>query len=107
MSINGNGQGNPQAMNNYLGLNLLASSLDDGTLSNNIMMPTHKYNRRTLLMMQNLHNNYLYSNHSGILFTMQRGWNSGYSAVGGVPDGFQNLTGLNAAAGMTADKGPS
>lgn len=38
---------------------------------------------------------------------MQRGWNSGYSAVGGVNDGFQNLTGLNAAAGMTVDKGPS
>jgi len=28
-------------------------------------------------MMQNLHNNYLYSNNTGILFTMQRGWNSG------------------------------
>ena len=29
-------------------------------------------------MMQNLHNNYLYSANSGILFTMQRGWNSNY-----------------------------
>lgn len=58
-------------------------------------------------MMQNLHNNYLYSNHSGILFTMQRGWNSGYSAVGGVNEGFQNLTGLNAAEGMAAENGPS
>lgn len=37
---------------------------------------------------------------------MQRGWNSGQSAVGCVNDGFQNLTGLNAAAGMTAEKGP-
>ena len=93
MSINGNVQGNPHATN------LLTTSLDDGTLSNNIMMPTHQYNRRTLLMMQNLHNNYLFSNHSGILFTMQRGWNSGYSGVG-------DLTGINAAAGLTVDKVP-
>jgi len=50
-------------------------------------------------MMQNLHNNYLFSNHSGILFTMQRGWNSGYSGVG-------DLTGINAAAGLTVDKVP-
>ena len=34
-------------------------------------------------MMQNLHNNYLYSNNSGILFTMQRGWNSGHGALSG------------------------
>lgn len=27
-------------------------------------------------MMQNLHNNYLYNANTGILFTMQRGWNS-------------------------------
>lgn len=43
-------------------------------------MPTHMYNRRTMLMMQNLHNNYLYSANSGILFTMQRGWNSGQAS---------------------------
>lgn len=45
------------------------------------MMPTHRYNRQTLLMMQNLHNNYLYSANTGILFTMQRGWNSGIGAI--------------------------
>jgi hypothetical protein len=44
-------------------------------------------------MMQNLHNNYLYSGNTGILFTMQRGWNSGQpnaSQTGG-----EVLTGMN------------
>ena len=43
-------------------------------LYSHIMMPTHQYNRRTLLMMQNLHNNYLYNANTGIIFT-RRGWN--------------------------------
>lgn len=89
-------------MNNYLGTNLLTTSLEDQTLNmhNNIMMPTHQYNRRTLLMMQNLHNNYLYSANSGILFTMQRGWNSGYSGDtagitnNGIGQSFNNLTNI-------------
>jgi hypothetical protein len=80
-----NGPLGQQNINNYLRTNFLTNSLDDGTLymQNQIMMPTHKYNRRTLLMMQNLHNNYLYSANSGILFTMQRGWNSGHGPPGG------------------------
>jgi hypothetical protein len=45
-----------------------------GPLYSHIMMPTHQYNRRTLLMMQNLHNNYLYNANTGIIFT-RRGWN--------------------------------
>ena len=44
-------------------------------LYNHIMMPTHQYNRRTLLMMQNLHNSYLYNAATGILFS-RRGYNS-------------------------------
>ena len=44
-------------------------------------------------MMQNLHNNYLYSHNTGILFTMQRGWNSGQSqSISTNPQiGFKNL----------------
>jgi hypothetical protein len=79
-SING---GHPNQIPNYLGTHLLTTSLDDGTLQmNNIMNPQNQYNRRTLLIMQNLHNNYLYSANTGILFTMQRGWNSGCSSNG-------------------------
>lgn len=59
-------------------------------------IPSH---RKTLLMMQNLHNNYLYSANSGILFTMQRGWNSEIedvkkpemSSLGGDPVNISNL----------------
>jgi hypothetical protein len=57
----------------------------DGTIRNlqsQIMQPTHQYNRRTLLLMQNLHNNYLYSANTGILFTMRRGCHSGM--IGGL-----------------------
>lgn len=71
----------PQQMPNGLGTNLFTHSLEDQSTMNlhqQIMMPTHQYNRRTLLMMQNLHNNYLYSANTGILFTMQRGYNSNY-----------------------------
>ena len=54
--------------------------------------------------MQNLHNNYLYSANSGILFTMQRGWNSGAGASSGahgvtngqigIGQSFKNLTNI-------------
>ena len=63
---------------NCLGTNLMTKSLDAGTVHmfNNLMNPTQF--RKTLLMMANLHNNYLHSVNSGTLFTMQRDWNSGY-----------------------------
>lgn len=56
---------------NYLGTNFLTASLDDGTLPmyNQLLLPSQQQKRRTLLMMQNLHNNYLYSANTGILFT--------------------------------------
>lgn len=49
----------------------MMTSFEDGTLPlyNHIMMPTNKYNRKTLLALQNLRNNYLYSANTGILFT--------------------------------------
>ena len=97
-NANGGIQANGPQVNNYLGTNLLTNSLDAATtllMHNQIMMPTHQYNRRTLLMMQNLHNNYLYSANSGILFTMQRGWNSRAAQNGNASTnpqiGFKNL----------------
>lgn len=49
--------------------------------------------------MANLHNNYLHSANSGTLFTMQRGWNSGYSGeVGNIQAqigySYNNLTNM-------------
>jgi len=72
------GPSNLNNVSNYLGTNFLTASLDDGTLPmyNQLMLPSHQYSRQTLLMMQNLHNNYLYSANAGTLFT-QRGYNSG------------------------------
>lgn len=85
-------------MNYYLGTNMLTKSLDGGTLHlwNNLMHPT--LYKKTLLMMANLHNNYLHSVNSGTLFTMQRGWNSGCCGAGDVNPGigrsFNNLTNM-------------
>ena len=62
---------NPNLNQALIGTNLLMTSFESVTqpLYNHIMVPTHQYNRKTLLMMQNLHNNYLYSANTGILFT--------------------------------------
>jgi len=57
-------------------------------------------------MMQNLHNNYLYSANSGILFTMQRGFNSGGVILGGPSTGaaepnFKNMTNVEKYQGTS------
>lgn len=74
---------NPNLNQALIGTNLLTTSFESVTqpLYNHIMVPTHQYNRKTLLMMQNLHNNYLYSANTGILFT-GRGLTSGLEGFG-------------------------